>query len=140
MDALSVAMRVEKTFAERDIDGLVALWADDIEYEAPGLSITGKPARLAAERIWLDAFPDVTVEIRRQHVSADCIIFESVMRGTHTGPLPSPGGDIPPTGRSIEGQYSTFMWIANGQVVRQRVYYDRFDLLANLGVLSEAAA
>jgi len=138
-DPLTLAMRVEQTFADRDLNALSALWADEVEYEAPGVSLRGKAARLVAERVWLDAFPDVTVEIRRQLVGNDWVVFESTMRGTHTGPLKTPEGDIPPTGVSIAEEYATFMWFAGGQVVRQRVYYDRFELLKNLGILPASA-
>lgn len=132
-EPLELAMRIERAFADRDLEALAALWSDDIDYEAPGLALRGKAARMVAETVWLEAFPDVVVEIRHRAVDGPCVVFESVMRGTHTGPLRLGDDVLPPTGATIEGAYVSIFRFEDGKVARQRVYYDRLELLTSLG-------
>jgi predicted ester cyclase len=68
--------------------------------------------------------------------SGDYIIFEGVSRGTFTGPLASPEGDIPPTGRSV---VLKFVFIAKvtqeGLIEEDRTYFDTADFMRQLGLL-----
>ena len=42
---------------------------------------------MVAGQVWLEAFPDIVVKIRRRAMDGPCVALESVMRGIHTGPL-----------------------------------------------------
>ena len=133
-DPIPAADRLEAAFAARDMAGLEAIWSPDIRYTGPAGSSTGLQARAAGERVWLDAFPDVRIEQRHRLVAGDTVIMEGTIHGTHTGPLASPVGVVPPTGRTIEGVYVSIMQFRDDRVVDQRVYYDQFDLLRQLGL------
>src|SRR5579872_5140231 len=49
-----------------------------------------------------DAFPESSTEVINVFATEDQVIVELIGRGTHTGPLHSPAGDIPPTGRKVD--------------------------------------
>ena len=132
--------RLESAFARRDIDALMGCWSDDIAYCSPNGAIAGVAARVAAEHVWLNAFPDVVIERVREFVCDDTVILEGVMRGTHLGPLATPDGTAPPTGRTIVGRYVSIMSFVDGKVVDQKVYFDRLDLMEQLGLLPDAEA
>jgi ketosteroid isomerase-like protein len=65
---------------------------------------------------------------------------EFVGRGTHDGPLASPAGEIPATGRELAAPFVWYAQIADGKVVRLNDYYNAATLMAQLGLLPEPAA
>jgi steroid delta-isomerase-like uncharacterized protein len=82
------------------------------------------------------AFPDLQATLGRVFVSDQEAAFEIAFRGTHTGPLEGPGGDIPPTGKRIDMGVGIFARFgADGRVVESRRYYDQLALLTQLGLL-----
>jgi ketosteroid isomerase-like protein len=137
-DLWAIAQRIDDAFHARDLDGIAAHWADDIVYEAPGVSLQGIPARRIAEQVWFDAFPDAHITVRAHRVDGDSLIIESTMQGTHTGPLQAGGMTIPPTGKTISGEYAVFLWFRGGKIARQRIYFDRLKLMQDIGLIPNA--
>lgn len=132
--------RLEAAFAARDMDALVACWDPDIVYRSPAGTITGIADRVAAEHVWLDAFPDAQTLRTRQLVVDNVVILEGRMTGTHNGPFRTPDGDVPATGKTLVGHYVSIMTFVDGKVTDQSVYYDRLDLMAQLGLSAASGA
>lgn len=126
--------RLEAAFAARDMDALVACWDPNIIYRSPAGTITGIADRIAAEHVWLDAFPDARTLRTRQFVVDNVIIVEGRMIGTHEGPLRTLEGVVPATGKKLDGRYVSIMTFVDGKVTDQSVYFDRLDLMAQLGL------
>jgi ketosteroid isomerase-like protein len=55
-------------------------------------------------------------------------------RGTHTGPLAAPAGDIAPTGRAIEVPFCVVVRARDGLLCEGREYSDALTLLGQLGL------
>jgi predicted ester cyclase len=125
--------RLEAAFAARDMDTLADCWDENIDYATPAVALTGRAARIAAEQSWFTAFPDAALEYGRTWVVGDTVIAEGRMIGTHMGPLVTPAGTLPPSGRSIAGTYVSIMRFAGGRVVHQRLYFDQAAMAAQLG-------
>ena len=51
---------------------------------------------------WAVAFPDSKITVRNAYPVGQSVLLELTWRGTHEGPLESPGGPIPATGRKID--------------------------------------
>lgn len=134
-DLTALAGRIDDAFHARDMDALAAFWDDDIIYDAPGIALRGKALRYGAEQVWFDAFPDARIAVRSITQIGDALVIESTMTGTHAGPLATPVGQIPPTGRRITGEYCSMLWFSGEKIVRQRIYFDRLTLLQDLGVV-----
>ncbi|KRB42477.1 MAG: ester cyclase [Pseudomonadota bacterium] len=127
VDAMHAAFRVS------DLDGIARYWADDVKYQAPGVELLGKVARIQAEHVWLDAFTSNNVETTRRFVDGDEIVDFAIMSAMHTGPLALPGGPVlPPTGVQISAPYVARYRIVDGRVVYQHVIYDRLALVEQL--------
>lgn len=62
-----------------------------------------------------------------------------VFRGIHDGTLSGPGGDVPPTGRRLEGHHSQFARFADGKSVESYLYYDQMEVATQLGLMPETA-
>lgn len=124
---------MHEAFRRGDLAGIAAYWADDVDYKAPGVSLKGHAARLEAEKVWLNAFSENTVETYARFEKGDEIVDFATMGGRQTGPLALPGGDtLPATGAVIQGPYVARYAIRDGKVAAQQVIYDRLDLLASL--------
>jgi hypothetical protein len=86
--------------------------------------------------IWATAFPDAQVEIVRLEVTASKVVAEITGRGTHTGPLHLPSGDVRPTHRAVTLRLvDTFeMDEAEGKIASGHSDFDLGALFAQLGV------
>ncbi|WP_409186085.1 ester cyclase [Amycolatopsis sp. VS8301801F10] len=75
------------------------------------------------------AFPDQDHEIIALRHSADAVIVEFWLLGTHRGPL----GKIPPTGQRFRVRMTAyFLFDADEQLVCERIYFDTLTMLRQL--------
>ena len=82
-----------------------------------------------------EGFPDSGIEITNLFATEDQAVVEFIGRGTNTGPLHMPTGDVPPTGRTIEMRFCDVYRIRNGKIVNYRSYYDALGFLQQLGLI-----
>ncbi|MGH7536913.1 MAG: ester cyclase [Gemmatimonadales bacterium] len=83
---------------------------------------------------WAEAFPDSKGTFHAAHVSGSTVVLEVTWKGTHQGPLQTPKGAIPATGKRIEIRACTVSEVAGEQVRTQRNYFDMATMLQQLGV------
>ncbi len=83
---------------------------------------------------WAAAFPDSKATFEAAHVSGNTVIVEVTWRGTHSGPLRTPTGDIPATGKQIEMRACQVVDIADGKAQGIRQYFDMATMMTQLGV------
>lgn len=57
-------------------------------------------------------------------------------RGTHTGPLVGPMGEIPPTRRQVDIPFCDVVQIKDGKIVSIHLYYDVATMMGQLGLVS----
>ena len=69
-------------------------------------------------------------------VAADEWVFsEHLARGTLTGRLVGPPGELPPTGRAVELRIGEVCRIEDGKIALMRAYYDSATMMRQLGAL-----
>jgi len=130
-----------ETFNAHDIDGFTSVLADDVVFRAPGpVSGEGKTACAAFFAAWFSAFPDAHVEVHRVHLDGDFAVEEGTFTGTHDGILPSPAGDIPPTGRSVAAEYIHVLRYQDGRHSSFNLMFDRLQMLEQLGLIPAPAS
>ena len=135
-----LAERASQVFNSHDLGRLREITHPDAEAVAPGgMTFSGREAVIAFNATWWEAFPDARIETVRRTVSGNLAVEEGVFRGTHTGVFRTPMGDIPPTGRSVEGDYVSVDEYEGGLFRRQRLLFDRLQLLEQLGLVPEPA-
>lgn len=103
-----------------------------VEYALPGARLEGR-ARIAAQvQAYLDAVPDLTVEVRGSFQSEDGrAVVEWTYRGTHTGDLPG----LPAHGEAVALHGVSVFAVQGDLICEERVYWDAATLLAGAGVL-----
>lgn len=124
-----------------DREGWTACAAEDIEViVSGGVRLTGQQGAAQLFDTWTEAFPDTHVEHVLQVVEGDNAVQESHFRGTHTGTMRSPAGEIPATGREVDIPFTALMSVRDGKMTGFRVYFDQLDMLSQLGLTDSTAA
>ena len=81
------------------------------------------------------AFPDMQWTMVTLLVDGSRAASELHIEGTHTGPLASPAGDVPATGRTVSFDVLEILeFNADSEVVEHREYMDAGALMAQLGL------
>lgn len=124
-----------KAIDTHDRDRVSNAYADDVEIRAPGTELDGRDAATAWMDAFIRAFPDLRHEILSTTEAGDTVALEARFTATHTGPLASPEGDIPPTGKAVDLVYADVLRFTNGHVSSEHVYFDQLDFLTQLGLL-----
>ena len=122
------------------LDKSLALFAEDCEVvDVPsGMTSRGPEGYKQMILFFEEGFPDSGVEITNLFATEDQVAIEFIGRGTNTGPLHMPTGDVPPTGRAVEIHFCDVYRVSNGKIVSYRSYYDVFGFLQQLGLVPEA--
>ena len=89
---------------------------------------------------WATALPDSKATFEAAHVGGNTVILELTWRGTQSGPLQTPAGNIPATNKKIEVRAVQIVELTpEGKTRRVRHYFDMATLLAQLGVTTVGA-
>lgn len=122
------------SYAQRDFEGAMAIYADDAEVSDPTGRYVGKLEILSQLKSWKTAFPDAKSEVTNQITDGDRVATAFTFRGTHTGPLAGSMGTIAPTGKHVELEMELINWFRGGKVHRARESFDLAGLMDQLGV------
>jgi predicted ester cyclase len=133
--------KVTAAFNAHDRNKMAELTADTCVASGPGgMQAKGKQEVLEFNNVWLDAFPDARVEVEKIYVDGDVATEEGIFTGTHTGIFRTPMGDVPPTQKKVRGEYLGVNEFRDGKLVRQRLMFDRQQLMEQLGLAPAPAA
>jgi steroid delta-isomerase-like uncharacterized protein len=128
-------------FNAKDADAFVGNESPNIEFVLPGaIALRGREQVKAYIEIFWRAFPDGTVTQQAQILAPEGAVTESVFSGTHTGPLSTPDGEIPATGRQVRLRQVAVQRVTDGLISSEHLYFDQLELLGQLGILPGAKA
>ncbi len=140
-DNASIARQIYDDWNAREFERIADQATDDAEIilVGSGTRFAGREGSLQYSRSWGDAFPDGRIEVDNLIAAGDTVVVEFTGRGTQTGTLSTPAGDIPATGRSVTLQFCDVLeFTSDGKIKSQRTYFDSASLLAQLGITAEA--
>ena len=118
-----------------NLDPLPSLYSPTAQIDAPGAELRGIDQVVAWYGVFVRAFPNIKHEVRGLVQEADTCVLQARATGTHTGPLASPAGDIPPTGKSFVIDYINVARFADGQLANETYYWDNQSFLSQLGLV-----
>jgi steroid delta-isomerase-like uncharacterized protein len=119
----------------RDLDGYLANQQPDVEFVLPGgVTIRGREqVGQYTEAMWT-AFPDAILTFGRQFLGDEGAATEVVLSGTHTGPMATPNGPLPATGKRVTVHSVSILRFEDGRIASEHVYFDQLELLTQLGL------
>jgi steroid delta-isomerase-like uncharacterized protein len=120
-----IAPILQDCFNRRDGATLLTLWADDIRYEGPNATFSGKDRMLVQDHNLWTAFPDIRIEISVFVASHDRVALAMRMSGTQDGPLRL-GNDttIPASGRKVDFTLFAHLTFRDGLIAHEQLLYD----------------
>ena len=136
--AYAVAERVHiKGWVDRFTpDGTFTDMSIGVTYQGPeGPNGLGQTVAVFAK-----AFPDMHRELYRFFSMGDVVVVELALQGTHQGPLPTPMGTLPATGKRMDAPCCDVFRIVNGKIQSFHCYPSGTVIFAQLGVLSNIEA
>ncbi|HEY6119919.1 MAG TPA: ester cyclase [Pyrinomonadaceae bacterium] len=119
-----------------DLDAVIATFGTDARYDDEPWSDhrTGLDGVRSYYTELMRALPDLTIEVKHQHLGSDSVVVEVTIRGTHLGPWRG----LPATGRSLEFPLcGVYTFDDNDRLAGERIYYDRGAVLGQLGLFHE---
>ncbi len=138
-DNAALASRLYGLFNEGRLDAAADLAHPDVTVDvvAFGAELSGRSGFLDFMAGFKTAFPDLKITVVNQVTTADRVVSECSWTGTHEGPLRTPAGEIPPTGKKVTGARFCEVWtISAGRITRLVNYQDVTTWLRQLGLAS----
>jgi steroid delta-isomerase-like uncharacterized protein len=138
MNADTVIRTQFEAFNRHDSSAFAACYADDARVADPQLSEPLEGAKAITKDVgdWFGSFPDIEARLTRTVFDGNTYAAEWSMRGTHKGPLLTPEGQVPATGKPIRLVVVTIGRIGNdGRIVEERRSYDLAGVLSQLGLM-----
>jgi predicted ester cyclase len=100
-----------------------------------GIALRGRDQVREYMPILWSAFPDMKVSQTYQVIAGDTAVTEATYSGTHTGTLPTPNGDVPATGKRVQGRQVAVQRVKDGQISSEQLYFDQMEFLGALGLV-----
>jgi len=136
-DNAAVVRDLFEAFNSHNLDRAAAMVTEDfelIDFAAEGQTFRGPEGLRQWFQTFLTALPDARTELINVVAADEWVFSEHVGRGTHTGPLVGPSGELPPTGRAVELRIGEVYRIEDGKIALMRAYYDGATMMRQLGV------
>ena len=128
-----------------DVKGWVECFTSDGTFTDMSIGVTYRgpdgPTGLGKTvEVYAKAFPDMHRELYRFFNIGDVVVVELALQGTHKGPLPTPMGILPPTGKRMDAPCCDVFRLVNGKIQSFNCYPSGTVIFAQLGVLSNIEA
>ena len=138
-EIVNIAREVVDAFNDSDWERSRAPMKDDTVYNEVGTArqLKGPEEIISALKGWKKAMPDVKGKVTNALVSGNTAVLEVTWHGTHTGPLESPGGTIPASGKK-QTTPSAWVFEFDGEKIKEsHHYFDMLSFLKQIGAIPE---
>jgi ketosteroid isomerase-like protein len=121
-------------FESNDLASLTELIDPDCHFRMPGMEVRDRNALVGMLAAYRTAFPDLRHRTLHSIESGDTVAIELIAEGTHTGPMQTPQGTIPATGRKVTWESCDYVRLRNGKIYSWHVYHDPTAFFVALGL------
>ena len=133
---INAAKALTVGYNEKDWDKVRASVRADFVYDevATHRMVEGINQVIEVWQGWAKALPDSRATFDNAFVGSGKVVLEITWRGRHTGPMQTPDGEIPATGKSIEMRACQIVEIEDGKAKSMRQYFDMMTMMQQLGL------
>jgi steroid delta-isomerase-like uncharacterized protein len=134
-DNATITRRMYEAFNTKNLQGALDAATDDIELVLVpfGQTFHGKAGFSDFMGAFLAAFPDLRISLTNQVATDDYVVNEFTATGVHNGPLQTPAGPIPATGKRIDLTVCEVLKMRDGKVAKLTNYQDAATILRQIG-------
>ena len=138
-DVIRLARDAVDAFNEGDWDRSRAQLTANTVYNELGTqrSLKGPDEIIGALQGWKQAMPDVKGSVTNSYAIGNTVTLEVTWRGTQTGPLESPAGTIPASGKSQTTPAAWILEYDGDKVKESRHYFDMVTFLTQIGAMPQ---
>ena len=145
MNNEQIVRRAYEAAENVDIKGWVDSFTSDGTFTDNSIGVTYRgpdgPTGLGKTvEVYAKAFPDMHRELYRFFSVGDAVVVELALQGTHKGPLQTPMGVLPPTGKRMDAPCCDVFELEGGKIKRFDCYPEGSIIFAQLGVLNNLDA
>jgi steroid delta-isomerase-like uncharacterized protein len=135
--ARAVAADFIDAFNQADWERFRSQLADDAVYEEAGTGrrVEGADPYVELCKGWRRALPDCRGTIRSELADGPLVAQEIVWEGTHDGPLETPAGALPASGRRVDVGASVWYRFDGDRIAEVHHHLDVLALLEQVGAL-----
>jgi len=136
-DIIDIAKKGIAAYNEANWDAVRELASPGVQYDevATHRKLEGIDQVLEAWKGWRAAFSDSKGTINSAIAAGDTAVIEVTWTGTHDAPMPTPNGEIPATGKSINIRACQITKIVDGKMTHQTHYFDMATMMQQLGLV-----
>jgi steroid delta-isomerase-like uncharacterized protein len=135
-ELINAAKAPTVAYNKKDWNGVKAAITAGFVYDEVGTQrkMEGTGQVIEAWQGWATAIPDSNATFENAFVASGKVVLELTWRGKHTGPMQTPGGEVPATGKSIELRACQIIEIEGGKAKSMRHYFDMMTMMQQLGL------
>ncbi|NOT36606.1 MAG: SnoaL-like domain-containing protein [Saprospiraceae bacterium] len=129
--------KVHDLFSKNQFDECTKYATPNVQIVAHsmGASFNGQEEFLNFMAGFKQAFPDMVITHNNILGIGEKVAVEFTAIGTHTGPLQTPNGAIPASGKKVELKVSEFWEWKDGKISKITNYQDAVSLLRQIGAM-----
>jgi steroid delta-isomerase-like uncharacterized protein len=134
---IKLTQAVHDYFSRNQFDKCVELAAETVQITAYafGMTFNGREEFRGFMQGFKQAFPDMVIEHNNILGDGSQVAVEFTAKGTHTGPLQTPAGEIPASGKKVAlNVIEVYEW-DNGRFTKMANYQDSASLMRQIGAL-----
>jgi ketosteroid isomerase-like protein len=139
-EAREVVLGSYRAFEQADMEAFMARFAEDATAEVPGASLAGREQIGGYYGVFSDAFSGVRHDFTNIVEAGNTVVVEGVGHASHTAPLATPQGEVPPTGRDLALPFAELFEVEGGLIRSVRFYFDQVTFMTQLGLMPAPAA
>jgi ketosteroid isomerase-like protein len=137
LDPEQIVRNAYKVAEEQDVPGWIALFTEDGTFTDTSIGVTYREQGLGdTVEVYARAFPDMHRELFQVYVTGNIVVVQLALQGTHTGPLTTPMGVLPPTGNTMDAPCCDVFEIVGGKIKRFDCYPAGTIIFGQLGILA----
>jgi len=132
-----ISRTVYDLFNQDKLEEALAYVTEDVTLNlyAFGQEFSGREGFTAFMQGFKQAFPDLKIEVVNQVADENQVVSELTGVATHTGPLQTPNGPIPPTGKTVNFTVCEVWKFRDGKITSLHNYQDSASLMRQLGLI-----